>query len=588
MKGLGKLVGNENKKVWKQTGLRVILIIIAALTALSPVFNFLASRALNYEGYGNYMYDPDNIQSQLEYAQENGDVLTEKYWRVYESTVNFFEKNGIVSEWQIYFFRDDYAQALGWLTIVETVAPGGFTAEDITNSMLTDFIYEHMREDESLSELEPENISRTLADARKALAELENDILSFTLGDYYASRLADAEAERDKRAATLEAYQNGTLGLGVSGSSQLDAEYTKYMCENAERALEAAELSVWGWQQLTENLYEYGSWQYNTVNKMIARMNVSGDFGAIASEELFNSREYGESLRYSYETYEQYEKEMHSCSKQWDESKALVLYSLEHGIPLRGTVNSSSKEMLTSEVSSMLGNLVIFMIILAGMTLSNEYTSGTIRLLLIRPQSRSKILSSKLISLYVWWLAAAGAGALLLGGECMLLFGIKDMFKPDLFIIGGRVAEIPSLITLIIKILLAVLSASPIVLFALLISTLIKKAALPIALSMMGRFATSVVIMLSVVLNLTFPHMHFEYSPFPYLDLASMVGNAADAYAGSSYFSLNEIISDMTGGYATLSSSIYNIWIGIAWMLFFSALMLVLSFVSFNKQQIKN
>ena len=160
------------------------------------------------------------------------------------------------------------------------------------------------------------------------------------------------------------------------------------MCENAERATEAAELSVWGWQQLTENLYEYGSWQYNTANKMITRMNVSGDFGAIASEELFNSREYGESLRYSYETYEQYEKEMHSCSKQWDESKALVLYSLEHGIPLRGTVNSSSKEMLTSEVSSMLGNLVIFMIILAGMTLSNEYTSGTISLLLIRPQSR--------------------------------------------------------------------------------------------------------------------------------------------------------------------------------------------------------
>ena len=67
-----------------------------------------------------------------------------------------------------------------------------------------------------------------------------------------------------------------------------------------------------------------------------------------------------------------------------------------------------------------------------------------------------------------------------------------------------------------------------------------------------------------------------------------MVVNAADAYAESSYFSLNEIISDMTGGYATLSSSIYNIWIGIAWMLFFSALMLVLSFVSFNKQQIKN
>ena len=587
MKGLGRLIGNENKKVWKQTGLRVILIIIAALTALSPVFNFLTSRALTYEGYGNYMYDPDNIQNQIGYAQESEDVLREKYWRVYESTVNFFTENSIDSEWQIYFFRDNYAQALGWLTVVETVAPGGFTKEDITNSMLMDFIYERMREDDSLSELDPENISRTLADARKELAELENDILSFTLGDYYASRLADAEAERDRCAATLKAYENGTIDSGLSGNSQLDAEYAKYIRENAERALEAAELSVWGWQQLTENLYEYGSWQYNTVNRMLTRMYGSGDFRVAMSEELFNSREYGESLQHSYGTYKQYEKEMRSCGKQWDESKALVLYSLEHGIPLRGTMSSSSKEMLTSEVSSMLGNLVIFMIILAGMTLSNEYTSGTIRLLLIRPQSRSKILTSKLVSLYVWWLAAAGAGALLLGGECMLLFGIKDLFKPDLFIIGGSVAQIPSAITLIIRILLTVLSASPIVLFALLISTLIKKAALPIALSMMGRFATSVVIMLSVVLNMTFPHIHFEYSPFPYLDLTSMVGNAAEAYAESSYFSLNEIISSMTGGYATLSSSIYNIWIGIAWMLFFSALMLVLSFVSFNKQQIK-
>ena len=105
MKGLGRLIGNENKKVWKQTGLRVILIIIAALTALSPVFNFLTSRALTYEGYGNYMYDPDNIQNQIGYAQESEDVLREKYWRVYESTVNFVTEISIVSEWQIYFFR---------------------------------------------------------------------------------------------------------------------------------------------------------------------------------------------------------------------------------------------------------------------------------------------------------------------------------------------------------------------------------------------------------------------------------------------------------------------------------------------------
>ena len=41
MNGFGRLIGNENKKVVKQTGLCVILIIIAVLTALSPVLGFV-------------------------------------------------------------------------------------------------------------------------------------------------------------------------------------------------------------------------------------------------------------------------------------------------------------------------------------------------------------------------------------------------------------------------------------------------------------------------------------------------------------------------------------------------------------------
>ena len=55
MNGFGRLIGNENKKVVKQTGLCVILIIIAVLTALSPVLGFVIKISTSRD-YTEYLY----------------------------------------------------------------------------------------------------------------------------------------------------------------------------------------------------------------------------------------------------------------------------------------------------------------------------------------------------------------------------------------------------------------------------------------------------------------------------------------------------------------------------------------------------
>ena len=262
----------------------------------------------------------------------------------------------------------------------------------------------------------------------------------------------------------------------------------------------------------------------------------------------------------------------------------LVKYSLDRNIPLEGAVKGSAKKAVVSAVSTATGLLAIFSVILAGTTLSGEYTSGTIRLLLIRPRGRGKILASKLISLYIRWFASALILSLLLTAECAVIYGINDIFTPDLFIVGGHVVPLPSVLTLILRIILAVLSASPTVLLALMISTLIKRPALPIALSMIARLSTATVTSLAVLINTTLPGLHLEYSPLPYLDLTVFITTPAAYYMTAGGGLAEGIIRTAIFVY----SSIYSLTVGIVWMALLSVLLTALSFVSFTKQQIKN
>lgn len=97
MKKLARLIGNENKKVLKQTGLRVLLIIIAALTALAPLLDFTLKKIVgspSYSGHdSNYWtYNTERLKKQLADAEENGRICDAEYYRVFLDTTEFFEK----------------------------------------------------------------------------------------------------------------------------------------------------------------------------------------------------------------------------------------------------------------------------------------------------------------------------------------------------------------------------------------------------------------------------------------------------------------------------------------------------------------
>lgn len=585
MKKLARLIGNENKKVLKQTGLRVLLIIITALTALAPLLDFTLKKIVgspSYSGYdSNYWtYNTERLKKQLADAEENGRICDAEYYRVFLDTTEFFEKNNIHEDWRIDVFRSDYATLRGTVGLVKLIIEDGVDSDDIKESMMSSFLYEIDPNGiyPYQTVLLPENIEATYKAQKDALAELEERILTYTLGDYYASKLEEAKAALEAARQSVEYLKSGSAPADPRLTPELSAEFIAYEVALGERLVEWNELNVQAWQWLTDNVFDYRGWQFNTVVKL-QWLKTLADSPTGVSRELFYASDYFSS---DIVDYEEYIAMTQKNARNFEEASAIIRASMEHGVPIRGTVNDSTKTLFLSEFSSSFGIIVIFVIILAGMTLSNEYTSGTVRLLLIRPQRRSRILASKLLSGGILWVAATAVASVLLAVECIALFGVKDLFAPAIFNHGTKVMIVPAIFAFLWRVLLSFISTAPIILFTLLISTLIKRSALPIALAMICRFSTSVI----TTVSLSLQKLHLEYTPLPYLDLTSFIGNTAERYIIDGGSTLDNIFG--AAEKALISSGNYRISIGIAWLVGIAAVLTVLSFVSFDRQQIKN
>lgn len=585
MKKLARLIGNENKKVLKQTGLRVLLIIIAALTALAPLLDFTLKKIVgspSYSGYdSNYWtYNAERLKKQLADAEENGRICDAEYYRVFLDTTEFFEKNNIHEDWRIDVFRSDYATLRGTVGLVKLIIEDGVDSDDIKESMMSSFLYEIDPNGiyPYQTVLLPENIEATYKAQKDALAELEERILTYTLGDYYASKLEEAKAALETARQSVEYLKSGNAPADPGLTPELSAEFIAYEVALGERLVEWNELNVRAWQWLTDNVFDYRGWQFNTVVKL-QWLKTLADSPTGVSRELFYASDYFSS---DIVDYEEYIATTQKNARSFEESSAIIRASMEHGVPIRGTGNDSTKTLFLSEFSSSFGIIVIFVIILAGMTLSNEYTAGTVRLLLIRPQRRSRILASKLLSGGILWVAATAVASVLLAVECIALFGVKDLFAPAIFNHGTKVMIVPAIFAFLWRVLLSFISTAPIILFTLLISTLIKRSALPIALAMICRFSTSVI----TTVSLSLQKLHLEYTPLPYLDLTSFIGNTAERYIIDGGSTLDNIFG--AAEKALISSGNYRISIGIAWLVGIAAVLTVLSFVSFDRQQIKN
>ena len=174
--------------------------------------------------------------------------------------------------------------------------------------------------------------------------------------------------------------------------------------------------------------------------------------------------------------------------------------------------------------------IIVVIIMIAGTIVSEEFNKGTIKLLLVKPYTRTQILLSKFLTVLIisaFVIVSTILIQILVGG---ILFGFESLFEPVVVynLSTNAIQEINILAYLGIQ----TLTQLPIIILlatlAFAISTIFSNSALAITVSLLGYMGASIINQLAIAYNLTFMKyfvtMNWDLSQYLFGGLPYMEG----------------------------------------------------------------
>lgn len=179
-------------------------------------------------------------------------------------------------------------------------------------------------------------------------------------------------------------------------------------------------------------------------------------------------------------------------------------YILDTGININESV--SLKGILQDFYSQFGLFLIVVIVMIAGTIVSEEFNKGTIKLLLVKPYTRNKILLSKFITtliMIVFVIIVTIIMQILIGG---VLFGFDSLGMPvvEYNFNTSSLQEINIFVYLIIQTLTQLPMIILLAVLAFAISTIFSNSALAITISLLGYMSTSIINQLVMAYNLGF------------------------------------------------------------------------------------
>ena len=171
------------------------------------------------------------------------------------------------------------------------------------------------------------------------------------------------------------------------------------------------------------------------------------------------------------------------------ESLLLMEYRLEHNlesVPKLASLNSLNTIDFWSVLgisTFLIGVVSMVIIIIAGGSIANEFSNGTIKFLLINPVSRWKIFLSKytmILTLSVLLVLGFLFTNVLFTG---LMFGFGNILNPYLYVVDGAVHELPGMLFLLWQYLIGSVNLLVMGTLAFAISSLMRNSAVAIGIS---------------------------------------------------------------------------------------------------------
>ena len=355
----------------------------------------------------------------------------------------------------------------------------------------------------------------------------------------------------------------------TSARAQYDLDLLRAKLESEREAL-------WAYNFLSENECDPDSWQYRMVTQEYLMVVTSYNRDMVPMPEVL-WEDQKSFLDGDYEDYlESLEEDSYTIYLR--DTVAVGKYALEHDIVPADYADEATKSYFHNYISIYMSVVSIFVIVLMGMIVASEYSSGTIRLLVIRPRKRHKILTSKLVAALMYCFALSFAGMLIMVTLGTLFFGFGDSFEADIFVNNGHAFAIPAVLTFVAEIVLILLGILFRASIALFFSAVTKKAALAIVIPMVINTYASTAQLLSIGMGELLPFIKFTILPYlsPEILLSRPMATGGSLttalYGGSLY-----------GSVASLGA-IY----GIVLMALHVFVIVLGTYLIFNRQQIKN
>jgi len=613
-------IKNEIKVIFSSKFILIIAIIVAAFSIIVPVINALSATNDPYDNGGPIMYAEAAYDMKYGgdfYYNDGQEPITVGDVTITSANPFYWQLNDILNQQE--WIQSDasmfttpealdlavdlldvelnfYAQCAASITTTQDyrynfVMQSMYTDDGSPGSLYKAFIYSHIS-DESADVLYEAISYRTYID-REVFDSQYYNIPA-------VDRLAALDQAEERLNKILEVIKNddfqGYIEIEIAKQNdvianyeaQIEAEEEKLVAhpeleesvnaniEYLQKQITLIQTSTIPWLEYRgeKNIIPFsGMWQDTALNEITNAQSQLQNFYIMTKEdferESWNITQYG-----SYDNY------LSIMNKQKDELNNTILIAtncLDIDKPDMRYVSDGARFITMNFLSFSLA-IAIFAVLLGGWLIASEFQSGTIRLLMIRPRTRTKILMSKFFAALIIALGLYVACALvnlLMNG---ILFGFGDLAYPNMTItgpVGFLGYYLPKL-----------LACSVTIIFALSLSFMMSVLVKNIAVSII----VPVVCYIGSMIALTFVGFSgtaarwIAYTPIPYLQLANFfqpeAANIYGYYYG--YTSLNPI------GYMIDNGVPLSLPLGIGMLLVLSGLCVFFSILSFRKRDITN
>ncbi|MCL2513125.1 MAG: ABC transporter permease [Oscillospiraceae bacterium] len=391
----------------------------------------------------------------------------------------------------------------------------------------------------------------------------------------------DLRIKAEQRAMQSLYEEKARIEKEIIEQPENEEYYNNYYLEDIKRQLKYVE-------EITIPLLEYrkdknimendGSWQNNAIWDIENNWSNVAYFHIIPEEEFmqefyYYGREYG--------SYQDYLKHVEKEKAEYQNNIEVAKKSIESGKPDMKFVYDGARQN-TQDFLMFSVIAAIFAVLLGGWLMASEFQFGTVRLLLITPKSRMKILFSKYFSALALSLSVYIGGCFLNMIANGVFKGFRDLTYP-VYTAAGELSFLayytPKMLACAVTVVFA-LSA------AFMLSVLIKNIAVSVI--------TPVVCYVGSLITMSMTSYRagfgwFAYTPLPYLNLYSFF---TQDYYSSGFYPMISAVSRLSYGlgmgYGGYWGTALNLTYGIILLFGLSVMFTGLAALVFKKQDITN